>query len=370
MFNIFGTKSYLGVDIGTTSIKVVEIIKTSTKPKLKTYGFLESYGHLERLNDALQTSSLKIMDQEAAKFLKILIKQLKCKSRDVVASIPAFSAFITLLEIPEMPVSEIMETMKYQVRQYIPLPTSEVTIDWLPVGKRQDEKGVNKQQVILISVPNEQIRKYQNIFKLAGLNLRALEVESLALVRALIANDPTPTAIVDIGARSTNIAIIDKGYLRHNSQTDFSGGSLTQAIASGLNINIRRAEELKKQKDIIGVGGDYELSTLTIPFLDAIITEVKRAKDNYEKNSGSKIDGSTSLTINPEQSRRIERVILTGGGANLLGIDTYFEKQIGLTTVIGDPFSQVDYSPEIKPIIKELGPPFAVSIGLGIREFV
>ncbi|MEK7555310.1 MAG: type IV pilus assembly protein PilM [Patescibacteria group bacterium] len=358
MFNflkpIFGTNSYLGIDIGTTSIKAVEIIKTSSKPKLNTYGFLESYGHLERLNDALQTSSLKIMDQEAARFLKILLRQLNCKTRDVVASIPSFSAFITLLEIPEMPASEITETMKYQIRQYIPLPASEVTIDWLPAGKRQDEHGVNKQQIVLVSVPNEQIRKYQNIFKLAGLNLRALEVESLALIRALIVNDPTPTAVVDIGARSTNIVIADKGYLRFNGQTDFAGGSLTQAIASSLNINVLRAEDLKKRKGLIGIGGDYELSTLTIPFLDAIITEVKRAKDNYEKNSGSKI----------------ERVILAGGGANLLGIAQYFEKEIGLTTVIGNPFSRVDYSPEIEPIIRELGPLFSVAIGLGIREFI
>lgn len=358
MFNflrpIFGAKSYLGVDIGTTSIKAVEIIKTSAKPKLNTYGFLESYGHLERLNDALQTSSLKIMDREAAEFLKILLKQLNCKTRDAVASIPAFSAFITLLEVPEMPASEITETMKYQIRQYIPLPASEVTIDWLPAGKRQDERGANKQQIVLVSVPNEQIRKYQNIFKLAGLNLKALEVESLALIRALIVNDPTPTLLVDIGSRSTNIVVADSGHLRFNGQTDFSGGSLTQAIASGLNINVRRAEELKKQKGLIGVGGNYELSTLTIPFLDAIITEVKRAKDNYEKNSGSKI----------------ERIILAGGGANLLGVEKYFEKQSGLTTIIGNPFAQVDYSPEIEPIIRELGPPFSVAIGLGIREFI
>ncbi|MEE8131880.1 MAG: type IV pilus assembly protein PilM [Candidatus Paceibacterota bacterium] len=354
MFNFFKAKSYLGIDIGTTSIKAVEIIKTSTKPKLNTYGFLESYGHLERLNNALQTSSLKIMDQEAAKFLKILLGQLNCKTRDVIASIPAFSAFITLLELPEMPTQEITKTMKYQVRQYIPLPASEVTIDWLPVGKRKNEQGITKQQILLISVPNEQIRKYQNIFKLAGLKLRALEVESLALVRALIVNDPTPTLLVDIGARSTNIAVTDQGSLKFNSQTDFSGGSLTQAIASGLNINIRRAEELKKQKGLIGTGGDYELSTLTIPFLDAIISEAKRAKDNYEKNSGSKI----------------ERIILAGGGANLLGIAQYFERQIGLTTIIGNSFSQVNYSPEIEPIIKELGPIFAVSIGLGIRDFI
>jgi len=179
-------------------------------------------------------------------------------------------------------------------------------------------------------------------------------MESLSLIRALIANDPTPTLIVDIGARSTNIAVADKGFLKHNYQTDFAGSSLTQAIASGLNINIRRAEELKKQRGLLGAGGEYELSTLTLPFLDAIINEAKRAGANYEKSQGVKV----------------ERVILTGGGANLLGIEKYFEEQINLPTVIGNPFSKVKYPPRIEPIVKELGPSFSVAIGLGIKEFV
>ncbi len=354
MFNFFGNKSYLGVDMGTTSIKIVEVVKTSTKPRINAYGFLESYGHLERLNDALQTSYLKIMDKEAANLLKILLKQLKCKTKDVIASIPSFSAFTTLLELPEMPAEETAKTMKYQARQYIPLPISEVAIEWLSVGKRQDEKGLINQQILLVSVPNEHIRKYQNIFKLAGLNLRALEIEGLALNRSLIANDPTPTIVVDIGSRSTNIFIIDKGFLKFNAQTDFAGSSLSQAIANGLNITVQRAEGLKKQKGLTGAGSDYELSTLTIPFLDVILNEIKRAKDNYEKNYETKL----------------ERIILTGGGANLLGIVQYTEKEIGLTTVVGNSFSQVNYSSKIETIIKELSPVFAVSIGLGIREFV
>lgn len=358
MFNFIksfiGAKSYLGVDIGTTSIKMVEISKGRIQPKLQNYGILESYGHLERLNDAIQTSSLKLAERQTAELLKLLLKKIKIKSSETIASIPAFSAFITILEIPEMSEIDAAKAVPFQIRQHIPLPTSEVAIEWLKVGKKEDEKGFVKQEILVISVPNEQIRRYQNVFKLAGLKLKALEIESLGLIRALIANDPTSTLIVDIGARSTNIAVAETGFLKYNYQTDFSGGSLTQAISSGLNINIRRAEELKKQRGLLGAGGEYELSTLTIPFLDAIISEAKRAKDNYEKNQRSKI----------------ERVILAGGGANLLGIAQYFEGQINLPTVIGNPFSKIKYSPKIEPFIKELGPAFSVAIGLGIREFV
>ena len=358
MFNFIksfiGANSYLGIDIGTTSIKLVEISKGRLQPKLLNYGILETYGHLERLNDAIQTSFLKLAERQTAELLKLLLKKIKIKTTDTIASIPAFSAFITILEIPEMPEADTAKAVPFQIRQHIPLPTSEVAIEWLKVGKKEDEKGFVKQEILVISVPNEQIKRYQNVFKFAGLKLKALEIESLALIRALIANDPTPTLIVDIGARSTNIVVAENGFLKYNSQTDFAGSSLTQAISNGLNISIRRAEELKKQRGLLAGEGEYELSTLTIPFLDAIISEVKRARDNYEKN----------------QKYKIERVILAGGSANLLGLDKYFERQINLPTVIGNPFSKIEYPAKIEPFVKELGPSFSVAIGLGIREFL
>ncbi len=178
----------------------------------------------------------------------------------------------------------------------------------------------------------------------------------MSLIRALVGSDPTPTLLVDIGGRSTNIVVSEQGFLKYNYQTDFSGGSLTQAISSGLNINIRRAEELKKQKGILAGAGEYELSTLAIPFLDAIISEVKRARVNYEKNQGTK--------------SMIERVILAGGGANLLGIGKYVEEQLGLPTLVGNPFLRVEYPSKIEPFVKELGPNFSVAIGLGVKEFI
>jgi len=358
MFNFIkslaGASSYLGVDIGTTSIKIVEISPGKRQPKLQNYGVLESYGHLERLNDAIQTSGLKLMENETAQMVKMLLSKLKIKSHQAIASIPSFSAFITLIEIPAMPEADTDKTVSFQIRQHIPLPASEVAIEWLKVGEREDN-GFTKQQILIISVPTGQIKKFQSIFKLAGLELKAVEIESLSLIRALIGSDPTPTILVDIGGRSTNIAVADQGFLKYNYQTDFSGGSLTQAISSGLNINIKRAEELKKQKGILAGAKEYELSTLTIPFLDAILSEVKRAKVNYEKSQGAK--------------SMIERIILAGGGANLLGIEKYVEKQFGLPTFIGNPFLKVEYPSKIEPFVKELGPNFSVAIGLGIREF-
>jgi len=352
--SVIGRKSYLGVDIGTTSIKIVELVEAGGKPALKNYGVLESYGHLERLNNAIQTSTLKMLDRETAELLNMLLKHLKISTTDVVASLPSFSSFSALIDVPVMSPEETAQAMQYQARAFVPLPISEVSIDWLPVGEYEDDKGVKHQQIFLVSVPNEQVRKYQRIFKAAGLTLKALEIEGLSLARVLTTGDPTSTLIADIGARSATIAVAERGRLKYNVQTDWAGGSLTQTIASSLNINVKRAEELKKQKGLLGTGGEYEISTLMMPLLDVILSEVKRVKDNYEKNYRGKI----------------ERIILSGGGANLLGLEKYVADQFRLPTLKADPFGKISYPQEIEPLIKEIGPPFAVALGLGIRQFI
>ncbi|MDO8443067.1 MAG: type IV pilus assembly protein PilM [bacterium] len=349
---IFGSNSYLGVDIGTTSIKVIELVKTKGLPFLRNYGFLESYGHLERPNNAIQTSSLKMLENETVELLKLMVRHTKSSSRNAIASLPSFSAFTTLLEMPLMPDGDTTKIMGFQAKQYIPLPISSVTIDWLRVGEKKNENGDKVQQILLVSVPNEIISKYKNIFKAAGLNLLALEIEGLSVARILTSGIKEDTLIVDIGSRSTSIYIAQDGNLKFSGQTDFAGGSLTQTISSGLNIRIRRAEDLKKMRGLTGTGGEYELSTLMMPILDVIINEVERVRNNFEKNYNEKITS----------------VILSGGGANLLGIEKYFEGQMSLPVKIANSLSKISYPPEMEPIIKELNPYLTVALGLGVKQ--
>lgn len=343
--------SYLGVDIGTSSIKMAEVSFVANQFKLNNYALLESYGHLERLNDALQTSSLKLFEAETVELLKTIIKKMKPGTNKAIASVPAFASFVTLLDLPMMSNDETSQAVPFQARQYIPFPIAEVAIDWIKVGEHDDEDGGKKQQVLLIAVPQERIQKYQKIFSSAGLDLVYLEIEGLALTRVLIGTDPTPTAIIDIGSRSTNIIIADQGSLRMNSQTDFAGGTLTQAISNGLNIDVRRAEKLKKQRGLQGEGGERELSTLMHPYIDAIIGEVEKLREKYESSNNTKL----------------ERLIISGGTALLPGIQDYIKKQISLPIIRANPFSKIEYAKDLEPIIRDIGPVLSVATGLGVR---
>lgn len=353
-FSFLKPASYLGVDIGTTSIKMVEVAAGKKAPRVVNYGMLESSGYLARANQALQTSGLKIFEEDAVALLKALIKQVAPSTTEAVASLPPFDVFMTLVDFPAMEAKEVAKALVYQARQYVPMPLSEVALDWMKVADYQDDKGFAHQKVLLISVPQEHIKKYQRMFNAAGLHLRALEIESLSVAR-LFANDPTTTTIVDIGSRSTNIIFIERGVLIWSAQSDLAAASITQALASSLGVNPLRAEELKKERGILGTGPNYELSTIMMPFLDAIVNEVKKADYTYRQQFPT--------------AAKTERVVLAGGGANLSGIEKYFEKDFGIPVVKAMPFARFEYPDLVSPFVPELGAPLSVALGLGMKQF-
>lgn len=346
---------FLGVDIGTTSIKIVEVDQGERLPRLLNYAILESESSPSRMNLALQTSSLKLFEDEAVNLLRAAVERLKPKTDVAIATLPVFSAFTTVMTFPAMSDAELQKNLAYQAKQYIPLPISEVALDWLRVGEYEDEKGVKQEQALLISVSQAEIKKYQDVFRAAGLVLQVLEIEALSLVRGAAGADPVPTMIVDIGNRSTAMAVTEKEQLKYVGQSDFAGASLTQAVASGLNINPLRAEELKREKGISGTGPDYELSTIMLPFLDAIIGEVRRTEFNYQSQFPT--------------AAKIERFILSGGGANLRGIEKYMSQELGRPVVKAAPLLRFEYPSALEPVVPELNPLLAVALGTTLREF-
>ncbi len=346
-------QSAIGVDIGTTSIKLVELAIVADRPHFKNYGLLETYSHLSRQNSAIQTSSLKMDDKEAASMLQTLVREVKPGAAAVFASLPPFSAFTTLLELPMMPKNEMDQIMSYQARALVPAAIASVATEWSVVGEFEDEKGQKKQQVFLSAVPNNIVEKYKSVFQAAGLNLRVIEIEGMSLARVFTKGDAELSLILDIGGRSTSLYVARDGHLLSSAYLDYAGGSMSQAIANGLNINVKRAEELKKRRGLLGMGGEYELSTLMLPYVDVILNEVRRVKDNFEKNYRGQIG----------------KVILSGGGGELAGLDKYAADFLQMKVERPSPFSALSYAPTLQPVVNELGGTLAVAIGLGLRQF-
>ncbi len=346
--------SYLGVDIGTTSIKVVEVGIGVEKPVLRNYGILESYEHLDRPTAALQGSGLALVERETGELLKLVIERMRTRARSVVATVPPFAVFSSYLEVPIVSEKEIARAMEYQARAVVPLPVNEVVVEWFMLGGFEDEKGVHKQKILLVATPKELIARYERIAAIAGLKLRGLEIEGASLARSVARGERGEVLLVDLGARSTGLYILDEGRVKISSQTDFSAGSLTRAVAQGMGIASRRAEELKRRRGLVGTGGEYELSTLMLPYVDVILGEVRRFRDTYaESYHGT-----------------IKKALLTGGGSNLLGLVEYASSELGIPVALGAPFARLSYDPFIEPLTAELSGLLAASIGAGIKQFV
>jgi type IV pilus assembly protein PilM len=350
---VLGPPKILGIDIGTTAIKAIELAREGGVIKLATYGILENYGHLERINDAIQTSSLKILDEVTAEMLKKLLFEMKPSTRNCAMSIPIFSAFVALMDLPQLSQKELEQAIPFEARQYVPIPISEVALDWQVLGPTPGQEG-QKVQVLLVAVPNDTIVKYQRIAELSGLNLKILEVETLAATRAIVGPDPSTLVLVDIGSRATVISIVDEGYVRITRSIDTAGGDLTQVIANGLNISPIRAEMLKKSRGLLAGVGEENLALLMTPLLDVIISEIQKISALYLERT----------------KREAKKVILAGGSANIPGLREYFERELAKEVLIGNSFSQLQYPTALAPILNTLSPTFAVAIGLALRELL
>ncbi len=352
--NFFKSRSVLGVDIGTTSIKIAELARKEERFSIVNYGILETKEYLNYSNRIIQSASLKISEKETAEILKILLREMRTKSKIAIGAIPSFAAFTTVLEMPVMSAGETKKAIDFQAPRYIPLPISEVAVDWLKVGEFETAERRRYQRIFLIGIPQEIIQRHKTIFKIAGLKLIALEIDGLALVRSLLSEETGATLLIDLGSETSNIFLTDDSNIFYAGQTDYGGVYLTQAIAHSLGVSVMRAEELKRRRGLLAGGAESELSTLAQPFLDVIIQEVNHAKSAYEHRYG----------------KRVERVMLVGGGADLLGIEKYFANQISAPLAHPNIFRKVAYDLKLEPILSRLNNELPVAVGLAERYFI
>lgn len=342
----------LGIDIGTNSIKLVELSRSQDRVKLETYGTLANYAALERLGDAFQTKNLELFDKEVGGLTRELVKMSGVKTDEAVMSVPLYSSFVTPMEFPEMPREEIAQAIPLEARGYLPVPVADVILDWEPIGRLG-----GKQFVLLVAVPKETIAKYQRIAAAAALTLKALEVETIALSRALLRSSSESTLLIDIGSRVTSLAVVQGKASLVSYAVDTAGEDLSQAISRGLQVGLSRADELKRELDLRAPSGTQaeHLAKLVTPFLDTIVREAERLLVSSARFP---------------QAPAVSRVVLSGGSSHLKGLDGYIGDRLKLPVEIGRPFAGIDYPVVLNELLEERGPALAVSVGLALRNLL
>lgn len=353
-----GGDSVLGIDFGSSTIKLVELRKRKERASLMTYGELAigPYGGAE------VGRSVKLVEAKAKEALEDLMKEASVKSKSAVVSIPLRSSFVTIIEMPLMSEKEAGEALKFEARRYVPVSLSEITLDWwlIPetfsaVSEAREDEGLGKKKkmmsVLLVAIHNEVIEKYRSLVASAGVKIEGFEIEIFSASRSLIGNDLAPILLIDIGASSVKMAILDYGIVR--MVYDYSRGSqvMTDAISGALGVDFARAEEMKRSIGLSSKPEHQELRSVIEPLLDAFLSEASRLMVDYRRKSG----------------RAVSRVILYGGGAVMRGLTEKTAQRLGLETSLGQPFSRLEYPLLVESAVKDVGQTFATSIGLALR---
>lgn len=362
-------ESYIGLDIGTSSIKIVELKREGKDQiKLVTYASAKSAESLadEKNKDAV--THVAVIAHE-------MLRRAGVASSEVVAALPSLSVFSAVLSLPEMSEKDLEKAIEIAAKNYVPAPLKDVVLGWTkieetaPAKPVENKEGENKteenadikvrhnlarknSEIFLTAAPKELVQRYSAVIERLNLNLIALEIESFPLSRSLLGNIKTPALLVDIGDLATNFSIVDNGYLRINQSADIGGSSLTKALVAKFGISYDAAETKKFSQGLLAENGDENVALTLKMAAKEIIERGINLKNIFERKS-NKVVGKT---------------VLIGGGANLKGLAAYWQEVSNIPTEVGNPWKGVRVPAALNNKLLVNGPSFAVAVGLALRE--
>ncbi|MGH7175117.1 MAG: type IV pilus assembly protein PilM [Minisyncoccia bacterium] len=346
---IFGNKqkgaSVLGVDIGSSSLKVVQLRQEAGKAVLETYGEL-ALGPYAGKAVGLAT---ELPADTIAATLKDLVREASVTTKECGVSIPFARSLLTLVTLPRgKNKAEEKTIIELEARKYIPVPINEVQLDWFSVPDERKEKDDGKSEVLLVAVHNDELKLLDAAVKGADLHPHFFEIEIFSTVRAVVDEPVKPVMVLDIGAATTKAYVVEHGVVALSHTIPHGGQDATRAIATESSVPLARAEQLKKEGGL--ADGPAVKQPLELVF-SSIFAEAKRAFLQYESHRG----------------RAIANVVLTGGGGVTKALGAYAQTLFAVPVAIADPFGKTEAPAFMRPVLEAIGPEFAVAVGIALR---
>jgi len=341
--------SLLGIDIGQSTIKLVLVSKDTGNLVLENISEIKSpQMEIKTIEDRSKYFG------EVAKIVKDALADLKIKEKRVVVDLPESEVISRLIRLPPLKDSEILDALKFEAETFVPYPLSEVSIDYDVVEK--DDAG--RLTVFVVAAKNELIQFLVKMFKTLGMELMALESPSIALGRVIKNSIKTVERVVavDFGEKYTSIFNFNKGNVYFSRSIPVGGESLTRAVSLGLGLDMSSAEEYKKAYGIKENELEGKIRTATMPVLNTITEEIRKAMALFVEDSGGKA---------------VELLILSGGGARLPGMAEELTKLMGVEVQIVQPFINIDVTKIKLPIdLNNDGSRFTLAVGLALRGMI
>lgn len=335
----------VGIDIGTKSIKVVEVVLESGKPTLKAAGIV---GVQDASVNNLQT------DQEfanLAQIIKKLMSSAKISSKQVSISLPESLVFTRSLRFPLLTDSEIASAVKWQAEDIIPIPIKEAIFQHT-VLERDENAQPPEVLVLVVAAPRTLVEKYVKLMTLAGLTVTNIETELLAMTRSLSPAGQT-VLVLNLGSKSTDIAITKNLRLVFSRAIPTGGDAFTRAVSQAMGVNAAQAEEYKRTYGLSTSQLEGKVANAIAPIFKIVTEEIKKAIHFYETEEKGELPGT---------------MILAGGGAGLPDMAANLTKSLNMEVVIANPFSKLTVNSDLAHNITAYAPLYSVSIGLALKE--
>jgi len=341
------SKKCLGIDVGVSSIKIVEISASGKKRKLENYA--EFSFAKKPLAQEGKDNNLFFLNEETPDILRSILKRADMKTGKAAFSLPDFSTFFTNFSLPPMNEEEVLQAVEFEARHHIPLPLSEVTFDWQVLEKKKSFPGLAL-KILLVAVPNKILTAYQRLANLTRIEMKAMEAEVFGLIRSSLPKEKQSSVVcfVDVGWQSTTVSVVENSRLKVSHSFDISSSGLNKALSEGLGINFEEAEEIKKQYGLDP--RKKEVAEIIASYLNNLAFEVKKVCNNFYQNEG----------------KMVSDIILAGGLTALFGFKEYLAAKIKKEVQIADPFSSLSFPPQLQSRLKEIGPSFGVAVGVSL----
>jgi type IV pilus assembly protein PilM len=335
----------VGLDIGSQSIKMIELTRDGNVVNLGASGIISYRGVVpEAAKDEKELLPL-------AEAIKKLRHEAQITATEVNLSLSESQVFTRNIKFPLLNDQEIASAVKWEAEQYIPIPVNEAVIQH-QIIERKETAVPPEVKVLLVAVPRELVEKYLKVVQLANLTVVGVETELLALTRSLAPLDKV-ALVLDFGATSTDIAIAKNGVLVFSRSVPTAGEALTRALAAGLGITPLQAEEYKKTYGLSGSQLEGKIGRILEPVIKLIAEEIKKAIQFYQTE---------------EQGEAPTNIIVSGGTSGMPELITSLSQLLGLEVVLGNPFLKINVAAEVRKNLQNFAPLYSVAVGLALRD--
>lgn len=340
-----GVSDFFGLDIGTSSVRVVQLTNNNSSRQLLRYAMAPIDGNL-----ALSDS--KADRQKVAEKLRIILEQSQIKTKNVAVGIPSSRVFTVVVDIERLSPSELAKTIKYQADSLIPTPVADSKIDWAVIG--DSPKDPNKVEILLSSVPNDFIEARLDLLESIGLNVVALEPDNLAMTRSILSTEAIePQMVIDIGSKSTDLVITMNGSPRLTRAIPTGSDAIIKAAVQNLNIDENQAQEFVFKFGLSQQKLEGQVHNAIIGTVDVLMSDIDKSIKFFQARY---------------KDIKLERIIMTGGASSLPEFPLYIANKFGINVEIGNAWRNVQFNVDRQNELMALSNHFGVAVGLAERR--